>query len=95
MVLECAARVDFTGRPAYGATELGSAIAEALQLKHCNAPTIRQILERRRAKIGLPQPLTVPMPASATAAAVRLQPLTDYDLLGRANRSAKPTKETQ
>lgn len=74
----------------YGAEQLASAIDESLQLKHANPPTIRQILERRRAAIGLPPPVQVALPTAAKAAPVRKQALADYDQLGRTGPTTTP-----
>ena len=79
----------------YGAEQLASAVDESLQLKHASAPTIRQILERRRAVIGLPPPAEVPLPTAAKTAHVRRQPLADYEQLGRTSPTATPPSITK
>ncbi len=75
----------------YGAGELESAIAEALQqqLPHPNA--VRQVLEQRRQQRQQPPPLAITLPAHA-AAAVRPASLAAYDQLHTIDTTGSDTE---
>lgn len=75
----------------YGSAQLGSAIEESLKLRSTSAPTVRQILERRRAAIGLPPPVQIPLPTAAQGPAVRTQSFADYQQLGQRSLSTSQT----
>ncbi len=67
----------------YGASELESAITEALQRQVPHPDAVRQALERRREERNQPPPITIPLPDNTKAknAVVRPAPLASYDQL--------------
>jgi transposase len=67
----------------YGASELQSAITEALQRQVPHPEAVRQALERRREQRNLPPPIAITLPDNSKAknAVVRPGSLADYDQL--------------
>ena len=70
---------------AYGAAELGLAIAEALQQGVPHPAAVRQVLERRREQRDQPPPLTLTLPDNDKAKGIAVRPasLAPYDRLHR------------
>lgn len=67
----------------YGASELETAITEALQRQVPHPDAVRQALERRREERNQPPPIAIPLPDNTKAknAVVRPAPLASYDQL--------------
>jgi len=67
----------------YGASEMQSAITEALQQQTPHPDAVRQLLEHRREKRHKPPPISIPLPdhSKAKNAVVRPAALADYDQL--------------
>ena len=72
----------------YGAAALDSALAEANIRELVHPPSVRQLLERRRAEEGRPAALSAEVPTDPRLRAVVVRPhaLDLYDQLGRSGK---------
>lgn len=71
----------------YGATELQAAVAQVLLSPSPHPGAVRQILEKRRHKRGLAQPVTMVLPERIQGVTVRPHALANYDSLTKKETS--------